>query len=230
MTDTPEQMRPPVNTNELRDYADTLPPSLSDPLRVVANELDDTRTDRNIARQRIAELEAALRKVKRGPVKPLPDAGAHSWEAFGRAAFQAMRDLQRIASQALAAGPSGLTASLLDPASPESEATPEPLEWLIRKSGYFYRPNKRGYTSSLHEAGRYTESDAKSEAAVEPNNMTAIHIRELKDITPEPDAGEVERVARAICAQPITEALLPTWRRHERQARAAISAMEARHD
>lgn len=55
----------------------------------------------------------------------------------------------------------------------------EPHEWLIRKNGYYYRPNKRGYTSSVFEAGRYTEDDAKNEAAVEPDTMTAIHISEV---------------------------------------------------
>lgn len=46
--------------------------------------------------------------------------------------------------------------------------------WLIRKSGYFYRPNKSGYTTSKAEAGRYNEADAKLECEIEPWHMKAI--------------------------------------------------------
>ena len=34
--------------------------------------------------------------------------------------------------------------------------------YLIRKNGYYYRPNARGYTSYVAEAGRYTEREAWS--------------------------------------------------------------------
>jgi hypothetical protein len=34
--------------------------------------------------------------------------------------------------------------------------------YLIRKGGYFYRPNSQGYTVSPYEAGRYTLSEAES--------------------------------------------------------------------
>lgn len=47
--------------------------------------------------------------------------------------------------------------------------------WLIRKGGYFYRPNRAGYTSSWAEAGRYTKAEAEAEAAIEPWHMRAIH-------------------------------------------------------
>lgn len=40
-------------------------------------------------------------------------------------------------------------------------------DWVICKRGYFYRPDRRGYTSSLSEAGRYTREDAEAEAAIE---------------------------------------------------------------
>lgn len=33
-------------------------------------------------------------------------------------------------------------------------------QYLIRKGGYFYRPNSQGYTSSAVEAGRYTLEQA----------------------------------------------------------------------
>lgn len=44
----------------------------------------------------------------------------------------------------------------------------EPLEWLIRKDGYFYRPKRSGYTASKVEAGRYTQADAEKECLIEP--------------------------------------------------------------
>lgn len=33
-------------------------------------------------------------------------------------------------------------------------------QFIIRKGGYYYRPNAQGYTSSLLEAGRYSETEA----------------------------------------------------------------------
>ena len=56
-----------------------------------------------------------------------------------------------------------------------------PREWLIRKGGYFYRPNCQGYTTRKVEAGRYTKADADREAAVEPWHMSAIHQDEIPD-------------------------------------------------
>lgn len=84
-------------------------------------------------------------------------------------------------------------------------------EWLIRKNGYYYRPNKRGYTSSVFEAGRYTEDDAKSEAAVEPDTMTAIHISEVQPRTPTmTNTDTVERL-RELRAK----ATLGKWKTHK---------------
>jgi hypothetical protein len=42
--------------------------------------------------------------------------------------------------------------------------------YLIRKSGYFYRPNAQGYTTSKAEAGRYTLAEAWSHS--HPNGPT----------------------------------------------------------
>ena len=50
----------------------------------------------------------------------------------------------------------------------------EPHAWLIRKGGYYYRPNRAGYTTSRAEAGRYTEVEARKEAEIEPWHMSAV--------------------------------------------------------
>ncbi len=57
----------------------------------------------------------------------------------------------------------------------------EPREYLIRKGGYYYRPNCSGYTTSKFEAGRYTKAEAEREAAVEPWHMSAIHQDDVVD-------------------------------------------------
>ena len=47
-------------------------------------------------------LRAAIEKIARTPSKPFPDPSAHSWEAFGKAAHGAWRDINRTAREALA--------------------------------------------------------------------------------------------------------------------------------
>lgn len=68
------------------------------------------------------------------------------------------------------------------PAAEVESVAEGPNAWLIRKGGYFYRPNCQGYTTSKAEACRYTEAEAKSEASVEPWHMSAI----LADDVPTP--------------------------------------------
>lgn len=57
----------------------------------------------------------------------------------------------------------------------------DPREYLIRKDGYYYRPNCSGYTTSKFEAGRYTKAEAERAAAVEPWHMSAIHQDDVED-------------------------------------------------
>lgn len=59
--------------------------------------------------------------------------------------------------------------------------TSEEREYLIRKGGYYYRPNCSGYTTSKFEAGRYTKAEADREATVEPWHMKAIHQDDVED-------------------------------------------------
>lgn len=51
--------------------------------------------------------------------------------------------------------------------------------WVIRKSGYYYRPHRSGYTTNIDEAGRYTELEAKAEASIEPWHMSALKASDL---------------------------------------------------
>lgn len=74
-------------------------------------------------------------------------------------------------------------------------------EWLIRKGGYFYRPNFCGYTTSKHEAGRYTKEDAEREARVEPWHMKAIHESEWPDDVASRASPTVEKVEALSDAQ-----------------------------
>jgi hypothetical protein len=58
-------------------------------------------------------------------------------------------------------------------------------KYLIQKHGGYYRPNSAGYTTSWHEAGRYTEAEAIAES--HPNGpdgprdgMTYVHEDEVR--------------------------------------------------
>lgn len=72
--------------------------------------------------------------------------------------------------------------------------TAERREWLIRKNGYFYRPNRAGYTCEKVAAGRYTKAEADAEAAIEPHNFTVLHESEV------PDAPEVETLKAEVAS------------------------------
>lgn len=66
----------------------------------------------------------------------------------------------------------------LDRSKPALPGETTERTWLIRKGGYFYRPDRAGYTSSIADAGRYTEAEAKAEVTIEPAIMQAIPTKE----------------------------------------------------
>jgi hypothetical protein len=91
----------------------------------------------------------------------------------------------------------------------------ERREWLIRKDGYFYRPNCQGYTTRKIEAGRYTKAKAEAEAAVEPWHMSAVHQDEVPD---EPAVADLNDTISRLTAD--NEAL----RKERDEARAKVLA------
>jgi hypothetical protein len=58
---------------------------------------------------------------------------------------------------------------------------PPVKDWLIRKNGLFYRPDRSGYTADVIYAGLYTEDEAKAEAHKEPHTMSAVHVSQFAD-------------------------------------------------
>jgi hypothetical protein len=62
-------------------------------------------------------------------------------------------------------------------------------EWLIRKNGLFYRPNRSGYTAYPFDAGLYTEDEAQAEARVE-SSISAHHASEF--------AADIQRVQNSV--------------------------------
>lgn len=48
---------------------------------------------------------------------------------------------------------------------------------VIRRRGYFYRPGWKGYTGSIHEAGRYGRAEAERHAA----NTEGVIVCEVED-------------------------------------------------
>ena len=95
-------------------------------------------------------------------------------------------------------------------------------DWLILKDGYYYRPNRAGYTKEVSAAGRYTKAEADREAAIEPWHMSAVHITTIP--TTQPAEATVERVGRAI-ADADMEDYMEDWKIYDKRARAAIAAL-----
>ena len=78
------------------------------------------------------------------------------------------------------------------------EVTQEDREYLILKSGYYYRPNAQGYTNNPAEAGRYTLEEATKLS--HPNGphgprdgMSVVHISEAPAVAS--TAAQAERIA-----------------------------------
>lgn len=57
-------------------------------------------------------------------------------------------------------------------------------EWVVVKNGYFYGPASAGYTSSLANAGRFTEEEARAEAA--RRDVFAVHESAYRLLVPLP--------------------------------------------
>jgi hypothetical protein len=68
---------------------------------IVCGDTRDWATDGPALERLVAALREALGVIRHIPVKPFPDAGAHSWRAFGEAVFGAWSDIQRVAEAAL---------------------------------------------------------------------------------------------------------------------------------
>lgn len=79
-------------------------------------------------------------------------------------------------------------------------------DWVIRKGGYFYRPNSQGYTTDIGEAGLYTEDEAKAEAAIEPDNMRAAHESEFPPSPLQSALNAIEDLRAQLAAKKIAGA------------------------
>jgi len=87
------------------------------------------------------------------------------------------------------------------------QAADEAREWLVRKGGYYYRHGFCGYTTRPSEAGRYTRSEAEAEAAVEPDNMRALHQDEVPGANPV--AAEVTNATQLAAAEKKLAMIVP---------------------
>lgn len=73
----------------------------------------------------------------------------------------------------------------------EAEAGPR---YLIQKGTLYYRSNFAGYTANAAEAGRYSKSEAESEASKEPWHMKAISENDPSVAHPPAPSAEAGRV------------------------------------
>jgi hypothetical protein len=106
---------------------------------------------------------------------------------------------------------------------PKSDET-----WLIRKDGYFYRANYSGYTTEKSAAGRYTEEEARREAAVEPHNMKAIPASEVPDPPVAISAEDARELLDALEASESTASKLRAERDETREALRPFAAIYER--
>ena len=95
----------------------------------------------------------------------------------------------------------------------QTEPTPD-AQYLITKRGVYYRPNAQGYTPNKWEAGRFTLAKAISHS--HPNGPDGPRDGIDYELAPTPDAGLVDRVARAIFESPsfgawVNQGPKPQW-------------------
>lgn len=55
------------------------------------------------------------------------------------------------------------------------------MKYLIRKNGYYYRPNSCGYTSNLLEAGLYDKAEAMESQDMSSGEVKAIPLSDKID-------------------------------------------------
>ena len=121
--------------------------------------------------------------------------------------------------------------AMQEPAS-EPAAASAPQNWVVRKNGYFYRPNSRGYTASILEAGRYTREEAEAHAAASSGEVTAHPASDFP--APAPAPSEWVMVPRQPTEAMITaghqvmaQALIDSQDRRERQRIGYLAMVEA---
>jgi hypothetical protein len=82
------------------------------------------------------------------------------------------------------------------------DAMPGP--WVKRKRGMFYRPNNRGYTTNVSEAGLFTKEDALKEEAENPSVISVAPFLAYRE-----DAARGLEVATQTLA--LMDAILAAW-------------------
>jgi hypothetical protein len=83
----------------------------------------------------------------------------------------------------------------MDKTIPHNEPyiAPSSIGVVIRKNGYFYRPEWCGYTASIEEAGRYDQAVAERHAA----NTEGVTVHQISEFS-EALAPALERARRAV--------------------------------
>lgn len=98
--------------------------------------------------------------------------------------------------------------------------------FVIRKGGYYYRPNAQGYTASLHEAGRYPEAEAIAHMeASDPGDITIIMAPAIP--LPLTLPQDIAATAETIVLEHVTDTLDLNGAHLERLAIAIATALEA---
>lgn len=112
----------------------------------------------------------------------------------------------------------------------------EPVEdkWVVRKGGYFYRPNAHGYTNLLSQAGAWPFEEAKGYINDDPFAVVTIHPLEVFADRVEPGSPDQTilslraRVAalEAVLAPFVEAAFAASKRQEEAKRRSGILSDE----